>query len=147
MMEMMTNDTPGASPLVDQPIASPVPNQPSAPFHRLEGRALWRGLCSECGVGKIFAGRWKMNDRCPHCGTKFERGPGYFTGAMYFSYAMGIPIIAAIMLLCKYWLLPTWPLYWILVVAWLAFLPLTPLIWRTSRILFIHFDRYFDPEE
>lgn len=87
-----------------------------------------------------------MNERCPVCGARFERGPGYFTGAMYFSYALGIPLIAAGVLVAKLWLVPSWPLHWIVLVVWAASLPLVPAIFRYSRVLFIHFDRYFDPE-
>jgi hypothetical protein len=88
-----------------------------------------------------------MNERCPVCDYKFERGPGYFTGAMYFSYGMGIPIITIEMLICKYFLLPGWPLHWLLLICWLAFLPLVPLVFRMSRIVFLHMDRFFDPED
>ncbi len=87
-----------------------------------------------------------MNERCPACGYKFEREPGYFTGAMYFSYALGILLIAAGVLLGKLLIVPSWPLHWILLAAWVAFLPLVPAVFRYSRVLFIHFDRYFDPD-
>jgi hypothetical protein len=87
-----------------------------------------------------------MNERCPVCGYKFERGPGYFTGAMYFSYALGIPLIAAGVLVGKFLIVPGWPLHWIVLAVWAAFLPLAPAVFRYSRVLFIHFDRYFDPE-
>jgi hypothetical protein len=87
-----------------------------------------------------------MNERYPVCNVKFERGPGYFTGAMYFSYALGIPIMVAGVFLAKVLFLPAWPLHWILLVVWVAFLPLVPAVFRLSRVLFIHFDRYFDPE-
>jgi len=87
-----------------------------------------------------------MNERCPVCGYKFERGPGYFTGAMYFSYAMGIPIIAAGVIAAKLWIVPTWPLHWIVLMVWAVFLLIAPEIFQYSRVLFIHFDRYFDPD-
>jgi hypothetical protein len=75
----------------------------------------------------------------------YERGPGYFTGAMYFSYAIGIPLIALGTLIV--WWLTRWPLHWAVLVVWAALLPLVPWIFRMSRVLFIHFDRYFDPNE
>ncbi len=113
--------------------------------HHLRLGTMLRGLCPECGEGRIFASTWRMNPTCPVCGTKFERGPGYFTGAMYFSYALGIPIIALGTLIV--WLVARWPLHWAVLVVWVAFLPLVPLIFRLSRAIFIHFDRYFDPDE
>ena len=41
-----------------------------------------------------------MNEDCPVCGLDFDRGePGYFTGAMYVSYALAIPLIALLTLI------------------------------------------------
>ena len=117
-----------------------------AAHHRFHPRAILRQRCPECGEGRIFREGTRMNELCPECGYRFEPGPGYFTGAMYFSYAMGIPILAAAVLVGKFWLVPTWPLHWVLLAAWVAFLPLVPMVFRYSRVLFIHFDRYFDPE-
>jgi len=65
---------------------------------------------------------------------------------MYFSYALGIPIIAAGTILGKLLIVPSWPLHWILLAVWAVFLPLVPAVFRYSRVLFIHFDRYFDPK-
>ena len=101
--------------------------------HRLSPRTILQQRCSECGEGRVFAGAFRMNERCPVCGCKFERGPGYFTGAMYFSYALGIPIIAAGVLLGKLLLVPSWPLHWILLAVWVASLPLVPAVFRYSR--------------
>jgi len=117
-----------------------------ASHHRFHPHALLWQRCPECGEGRIFRGRFQMNERCPVCGEKFEREPGYFTGAMYFSYGLGIPLIAAGVLLGKWLVVPSWPLHWVLLAVWLLFLPLVPAVFRYSRVLFIHFDRYFDPE-
>jgi hypothetical protein len=77
--------------------------------HRFSPRTILQQRCSERGEGPIFEGAFRMNERCPVCGYKFERGPGYFTGAMYFSYGLEIPIIAAGVVLGKFLLVPTWP--------------------------------------
>jgi len=113
--------------------------------HCFQPGVVLRLRCAECGEGRLFSGPFRMNERCPVCGFKFERGPGYFTGAMYFSYAIGIPIIALGTLLGK-WLMPTWQLHWIALAVWFAFLPLAPAVFRYSRVVFHHFDRYFDPD-
>jgi uncharacterized protein (DUF983 family) len=114
--------------------------------HRFSPRAILQQRCSECGEGRVFSGAFRINERCPVCGYKFERGPGYFTGAMYFSYALEIPIIAAGVLVGRFLIVPSWPLHWILVAVWVASLPLVPAVFRYSRVLFIHMDRCFDPE-
>jgi len=117
-----------------------------ARHHRFNLRTILAQRCSECGEGPIFRGAFQMNERCPVCGYKFERGSGYFTGAMYFSYALAIPIIAAGVILGKLLIVPSWPLHWIVLVVWAVTLPLAPALFRYSRVLFIHFDRFFDPD-
>ena len=87
-----------------------------------------------------------MNERCPICGVKFEREPGYFFGAMYFSYALGVPIIAGLTAILKVTLLNSWELQWVVLPAWAIYLVLVPMIFRYSRVLWMHFDRYFNPD-
>jgi hypothetical protein len=57
-------------------------------------RGILQQLCPRCRAGKIFRKSvWLfpgMYERCPVCGLKFEREDGYFLGAMYISYALGI---------------------------------------------------------
>lgn len=57
------------------------------------GRGL-RLRCPRCGAGRVFAGRFRMHDRCPACRLVFEREPGYFVGAIYLNY--GVTVLAAI---------------------------------------------------
>jgi hypothetical protein len=86
-----------------------------------------------------------MNEHCPVCGLHFGRGePGYFTGAMYFSYGLAIPLIALLTLI-EYLLLPHWSLLRLVLLATLICVPLIPWIWQYSRVIWIHFDQYFDP--
>jgi uncharacterized protein (DUF983 family) len=45
---------------------------------------LGRGLlkrCPICGSGKLFTGWFRMKERCPRCGYRFEREEGFFLGA------------------------------------------------------------------
>lgn len=119
---------------------------PSLTAHRLDPWSVLRLRCPECGEGKVFRGAVRMNERCPACGYRFERGPGYFTGAMYFSYALGIPPVAAGVFVGKSYLAPGWPLPLVFLATWVAFLPLAPAVFRYSRVLFIHLDRALDPD-
>jgi uncharacterized protein (DUF983 family) len=107
--------------------------------------ALIRGNCPRCRTGRIFAGRFAMHPTCPVCGLRFGREPGYFTGAMYVSYALALPVIAlctAVVLLAA----PRLSFELTAGVATLLFLPFVPWIFRTSRVLWIHLDRTVDPE-
>ena len=56
--------------------------------------------CPRCREGQVFRSTWVMHEDCPTCGLDFDRGePGYFTGAMYVSYALAIPLIALLTLI------------------------------------------------
>ena len=102
-------------------------------------------LCPRCRRGPIFAALWVMNDDCPICGLDFDRGdPGHFTGAMYVSYALAMPLIALLTLI-EYLLLPRWTLLRLVLLATFLCVPLIPWIWQYSRVIWIHFDQYFDP--
>jgi len=105
---------------------------------------IWRGLCPRCRAGRIFSGALRMNDRCPSCGIPFSREPGYFSGAMYFSYVLGVGLIL-VLLAGLFFLLRGWPVTRLFLVAAILFLPFIPAVFRYSRILWIHFDRHFEP--
>jgi len=85
-----------------------------------------------------------MWEQCPTCGLKFGREPGYFLGAMYISYGLGLLAIMGFGLFL--WLLTDWSLQKIFVWAVLLFLPLAPSLTLLSRVLWIYIDRAIDPE-
>ena len=106
-----------------------------------------RKRCPRCRQGSIFQSHWVMNENCPSCGLDLDRGePGYFTGAMYVSYALAIPLIA-LLTLVEYLIVRSWSVFRLVLLATIICLPLTPWIWQYSRVIWIYFDQYFDPEE
>ena len=107
-------------------------------------RAMLRGRCPRCRRGPIFRGQLAMNERCPVCGLRFGREAGYYTGAMYISYALAVPLLAALTLL--FWGLTDWPVERILLAATLALLPFVPAIFRYSRVIWIYLDRALAPD-
>ncbi len=110
--------------------------------------AILKSRCPQCYRGRVYANRlFHMHERCPRCGCTFKREPGYFLGAMYFSYAFAIPAIAVLTLLLWLYVLPEWQPHWVLFPATVLSLPLVLPIWRYSRVAWMHFDRKFDPEE
>lgn len=103
--------------------------------------------CPRCRRGQIFASLWVMHDDCPACKLDFDRGdPGHFTGAMYVSYALAIPLIALLTLI-EHLMIPGWSLFRLVVLASLICVPMIPWVWQYSRVIWIYFDRYFDPED
>ncbi len=83
--------------------------------------------CPRCRIGRIFQysifrGFPKMCERCSICDLKFEREPGYFLGAMYFSFALGVLTMAPIAALL--WFLTGWWITKVTIWAVVFFLPL-----------------------
>ncbi len=57
-----------------------LPGRPLARFRRVAIRA-FRRHCPYCGAAGIFDGYFTLRDRCPECGTVYDREEGYFLGA------------------------------------------------------------------
>jgi hypothetical protein len=85
-----------------------------------------------------------MNQRCPACDLKFEREAGYFLGAMYISYGLGLGIIAIFSALV--WKLSNWPIIKSVIGGVILFLPLVPLVTWMARVLWIYMDQAVDPD-
>ena len=85
-----------------------------------------------------------MHERCPVCDLRFEREPGYFLGAMYVSYALGLVIIALIAALL--WAATGWWITKDTIWAVVFFLPLAPTTTLFARVLWIYLDQTIDPE-
>ena len=104
---------------------------------------LWAAVrlcCPGCLRGKVFCGTFAMNDPCPVCGLIFQREEGYFLGAMYVSYVLACVAVTVLFLLAQ-WLLPDWgPISLFFLVIFL-YLPLIPLVFRYSRVLWMYFER------
>lgn len=62
-----------------------------------------RCKCPNCEIGDMFQERGnifllrapKMQERCMVCNYKFEKESGFYIGAMYVSYALGVAEIVA----------------------------------------------------
>jgi hypothetical protein len=86
-----------------------------------------------------------MHERCPACGLKFDREAGYFLGAMYISYGLGVGVISALAVLV--WEVFQWPLVKSTVGGIVLFLPLAPVLTWMARVLWIWMDQSIDPDK
>ncbi len=111
--------------------------------------AIRHARCPRCRLGAIFA-RWTwfglgvMHPTCPVCDVRYEREPGYFLGAMYISSAIVMVSIPIFMLIL--WGLTPWSYDAILIASLILVGPISPVVVSISRVLWLHFDRYFDPD-
>ena len=126
-----------------------VPNVPrvtplKSPSFRERLADIRAGVCPQCRRGRIFRGRFAMHPTCPVCELRFEREPGYFTGAMYVSYALAVPLMASLWLVVHL-LVPRLSFEATLGGAALLFLPFVPVVFRASRVIWIQLDQAIDP--
>ena len=110
------------------------------------GAALLLQRCPRCRTARIFDGLFSMHNVCPLCELPFRREEGFWLGAMYVSYGLAVVILVPLFFIFQ-WLLPNWPSVLVAVVAILPYVPLTPLIFRYSRVLWIYFEDYVEPKE
>jgi uncharacterized protein (DUF983 family) len=111
-------------------------------------RGIFHALCPRCRSGRIFRrSLWLfpgMYERCLVCGLKFEREDGYFLGAMYIGYGLGVAVIA--LLAALVWEVLRWPLIKSTVAGIILFLPLAPVLTWVARVLWIWMDQAIDPD-
>ena len=80
-----------------------------------------------------------MNESCAVCGMRFLRESGYFLGALYVSYGLGVLTIlpaAVIMAVVLEWSLPV-----VLIVSLLQTVISVPLFLRYSRVIWLYLDQ------
>ena len=84
-----------------------------------------------------------MRRTCPSCQLEYEREQGYFLGAMYISYGLGLALGVPMLL----WMRVFWNFSRteFLLALVLTLTLLSPLMFRYSRILWIHIDQYVEP--
>lgn len=97
-------------------------------------------VCKEDNVfqskGNVFLLKMPiMKDRCSNCDHRFEKEPGYFTGAMYVSYGLCIIEMISILLLFQAFAIHYDYLFYSLS---LAVILLWPFNFRMSRIIWMY---------
>ncbi len=104
--------------------------------------AILRLRCPRCCKGRVFRSLIRTEKECSECGLDFEREPGFFTGAMYFSYGIGILLAGPVSI---YLFLKGFsePVIFAVAIAQLAIV--SPLLFRYSRVAWMHFDQRWDP--
>lgn len=98
--------------------------------------------CPVCLKGQVFEGAFRMHETCAECGLELEREQGYFLGAMYMSYGLGLievtPLVLVLVLLGV-----DFP--WVIAAAALLLTLSSSLLFRYGRILWLHMDHTCDP--
>jgi len=103
-----------------------------------------KGKCPRCRQGSMFThGTFvlskmsSMPRTCASCGLQFEVEPGFYFGAMFVSYAFSVAVLLANMIVL-YFLFAD-PEVWVYITCVaISSLLLYPIIFRYSRIIFLH---------
>ncbi|HWC30270.1 MAG TPA: DUF983 domain-containing protein [Dehalococcoidia bacterium] len=110
--------------------------------------AILLGRCPRCRSGHIFkpglvGAIGLMNDVCEVCGLRFLRESGYFLGAMYVSYGLGVLTILPVSTVLA--VVVGWPLWVVLLLMVVETLVLMPFFLRYSRVIWLYLDQEIDP--
>jgi len=101
--------------------------------------------CPRCNQGDFFTSRaydlpnmGKVHEKCSECGLKYAKEPGFFYGAMYVSYALGVALFVAVIVL--YYLIFRRIDVWILfaIIGFISIIT-APLNYALSKIVWANF--------
>lgn len=102
------------------------------------------GNCPRCNEGKMFTHRSynltnfaQMHTECTVCHLRFEREPGFYYGAMYVSYAFSVALVV-ILGTMTFYVFDNPDLWVYATVIFTIVLLLVPLLFRYSRIIYLH---------
>ena len=115
--------------------------------------SIFLNKCPRCQTGNFFAVNNpynlkqfdKMNAQCLCCGERFEREPGYYTGALYVSYAYYVALIVNCFIVLE--VLLDMDLTYFLIILVVLIVGLTPPVFRLARLTWINFFVSFDPHK
>ncbi len=110
-------------------------------------KRLWAPLrqrCPVCLKGHVFKSLFGMHADCPVCGIHFERETGFFLNSMFIAYTLGFLILIPTAVLLYLWdasiLVFTVVIVVETVVIW-------PVLFRYSRLIWMHADQVLDPRQ
>jgi uncharacterized protein (DUF983 family) len=107
--------------------------------------------CPRCQEGPLFINKnpyklknWdKMHNDCPVCELHYEREPGFFQGAMYVSYALGVALSVAVLVAD---ILVGFNALEFFIANTLALVLFAPLLFRWARAIYLNIFIAYRPE-
>ena len=110
------------------------------------------GSCPKCQNESMYSDKnplhltkvLKMNEKCSHCGLKYQIEPSFFYGAMYVSYGLNVALGVATFIISFVFLKATIGYSFIAIIVILILL--FPFILRLSRNIYINMFVSYDPK-
>ena len=108
--------------------------------------------CPRCHEGAFFVAHpynikkvGDLHPHCPKCGLKYEKEIGFYFGAMYVSYGMGVALFVAMWLGFNLFF-PDAPTALQIVVISAVSIAVGPYFYALSKIIWANFFFHYDPE-
>lgn len=122
---------------------------PSASLFTMLSRSILR-RCPRCGAGAMFANWASLRDHCATCGLKFEREPGYWTGALIINMAAAIVVFLTLLVggIAFFWPDVPWNALWVTTMIAMVIVPILFYPWSKSIWMAIELSYHkLDPHE
>lgn len=113
--------------------------------------SIFKMKCPRCHEGEFFCSSpydlkraGDIHEHCPKCGLKYSKEPGFYYGAMYVAYALGVALFVALWVSFNLFFTNVSSGLQIAIII-ISTLLLTPYLYALSKIiwanLFIHYDK------
>ncbi|KRD59707.1 MULTISPECIES: DUF983 domain-containing protein [unclassified Flavobacterium] len=110
------------------------------------------GSCPKCQKESMYEDKnplhltkvLKMNEKCSHCGFKYQIEPSFFYGAMYVSYGLNVAVGIAAFIVSFVFFGATIEQSFVSII--LTLVVLFPFVLRLSRNLYINMFVSYDPK-
>ena len=114
--------------------------------------SIFKMKCPQCHEGDFFLAHpynlrkaGELHKNCPSCGLKYAKEPGFYYGAMYVSYALGVALFVGIWMIF-YLFFPTLSAWWILSTLTIVTVLLGPYLYALSKIIWANMFIKYDKE-
>ena len=110
------------------------------------------GSCPKCQNESMYSDKnplhltkvLKMNEKCSHCGLKYQIEPSFFYGAMYVSYGLNVAVGIAAFIVSFVFFKSTIEESFLAIIITLVLL--FPFVLRLSRNIYINMFVSYDPK-
>ncbi len=115
--------------------------------------SIFKMKCPRCQEGDFFVSHpydlkkaGDIHTHCSHCGLKYSKEPGFYYGAMYVSYALGVALFVTLWVSFNLFF-PSVSVYGQLITISIASLVLGPYLYALSKIIWANLFIKYEPGE
>ena len=110
------------------------------------------GTCPRCQKESMYTDKnllhvtncIEMNEKCSHCGLKYQIEPSFFYGAMYVSYGLNVAVGIAVFIITSVFF--NMKLNWAFISIIASLIVFFPIVMRFSRTIYINLFVSYEPD-